>query len=657
MRIELINYRIGHFFYKRKMKSIGKFFSILNRLIFSSWVPASATIGKNVTLGYWGLGIVIHSNSVIGDNCLIGQNVTIGRNFGDKKVPVIGNNVYIGAGSVIFGEIFIGDNVIIGSNSVVNKSIPPNTIVAGNPAKVIKKSNVPYWEYDKRKSKLFIILDLINNIGGRYITFRIIYLIKIKLGFLKRKFPINTPTKEFISLEKWKRLNIPFFLPDSTTSIYKIEDKEHLQHKRDEIVSNTFTYFSSMKYNLGPNYDWITNPDTGYKYDINKHWSEIEDFSVEAGDIKYVWEKARFTFVYYVIRYDYHFNKDSSKFVFGQIEDFIDKNPINQGPNYKCSQEISLRIMNWSFALFFYKESKYLTEELFQKIINSIYWQLHHVYHNINFSRIAVRNNHAITETAMLYLSKYLFPFIPDTEEWSKKGKKWLLKEIDYQIYEDGSYLQFSHNYHRVVIQILTWVLKINELNNIHFDSNLFDKFKKTLVFLYNHQDDQTGWLSNYGNNDGALFFPLNNNHYRDFRPQLQAFGLLLGFKLYNQLYEDSFWYGLDNVGEKVEKDSLLNYTIGGFYGFREKDVLTTIRCGAYKDRPSQADALHLDIWYKGENILFDPGTYKYNTDEKYIKFYNGTKGHNTLSIGQYDQMLRGPRFIWFYWTKHALLK
>ena len=83
---------------------------------------------------------------------------------------------------------------------------------------------------------------------------------------------------------------------------------------------------------------WVTNPITNYKYDINKHWSEIQDFSTNSGDIKYVWEKARFSFLYDLIRYDYHFDNDQSKFVFSQIEDFINKNPINKGPNYKCSQ-------------------------------------------------------------------------------------------------------------------------------------------------------------------------------------------------------------------------------------------------------------------------------------------------------------------------------
>lgn len=145
----VILYRISRFFYKSRARIFSKLISWLNRFLFSVWVPGSAAIGKNFTLGYWGLGIVIHSDTVIGNNCTIAQNVTIGRNFKDKRVPVIGDNVYIGAGSVIFGEITIGDNVIIGANSVISSDLPPGVIVAGNPAKIIRKNHLPYWEYDK----------------------------------------------------------------------------------------------------------------------------------------------------------------------------------------------------------------------------------------------------------------------------------------------------------------------------------------------------------------------------------------------------------------------------------------------------------------------------------------------------------------------------
>ena len=491
--------------------------------------------------------------------------------------------------------------------------------------------------------------------GFRYLIFRIKYLFLTKTGVFKKRFPINPIQKEFINLDDWKKIEIPFFIQSKND--LKLEDITFNKIKEDELIdkfkSGVHTFFSSKQYDLGPNYDWITNPDTGFKYDVSKHWSEIADLSKDAGDIKYVWEKARFSWVYLFIRYDRITGEDQSKYVYSEIENFIDSNPINQGPNYKCSQEISLRVMNWTYCLFYFRDSENLSPELFNKIINSIYWQLHHVYKNIDFSRISVRNNHAITETLTLFLSQLLYPFIPETTVWGKKGRVWFEEEIEYQIYEDGSFLQFSHNYHRVVIQLLTWGIKLSELNKVKLSDIVYERAKSSVLFLFNHQDEKTGWLPNYGMNDGALFFQLNKLHYRNYKPQLQALANVLGFDLYSENYADTFWYSsVNGLKNRKIKGSLIKYDKGGFYGFREDTTLTTIRCGTYKDRPAQADALHLDIWHNGENVLFDPGTYKYNTDEKYLKFYHGTIGHNTLTIGEHSQMLKGGRFIWYYWTK-----
>lgn len=150
--------------------------------------------------------------------------------------------------------------------------------------------------------------------------------------------------------------------------------------------------------------------------------------------------KSRFSFLYDIIRYDQKTGKSHASFVFTQIIDWIHQNPLNCGPNYKCSQEISLRILNWVFALYYYRTDKALTEEVFDLLIRSIYGQMKHVRTNINFSRIAVRNNHAITETLTLYLIGLLFPQFPDAKEWKEKGKKWFEEEIKYQIAEDGTF-------------------------------------------------------------------------------------------------------------------------------------------------------------------------------------------------------------------------
>ncbi len=85
----------------------------------------------------------------IGDGVLIGHNVTIAtlnhdftpekrQNITPKSVK-IGKNVWIGSDSTILPGVVIGDGAIIGAGSVVTKSVPKNTIAAGNPAKIIRK--------------------------------------------------------------------------------------------------------------------------------------------------------------------------------------------------------------------------------------------------------------------------------------------------------------------------------------------------------------------------------------------------------------------------------------------------------------------------------------------------------------------------------------
>ncbi len=78
---------------------IPKLVTLLIFLIYNSKVPYQARIGKGTKLGYGGIGVVIHSESVIGRNCSVGQQVTIGGgNSRYPGVPVIGDNVHMHKG-------------------------------------------------------------------------------------------------------------------------------------------------------------------------------------------------------------------------------------------------------------------------------------------------------------------------------------------------------------------------------------------------------------------------------------------------------------------------------------------------------------------------------------------------------------------------------
>lgn len=467
--------------------------------------------------------------------------------------------------------------------------------------------------------------------GFRYVGYRVWYEVARRTRLLKRRFPTRVAFREFVSREDWAKLPGRFpmpILPPQPT----VEERISLQKRVDAFKSGRLMFFWGQELEVT---DWLTHPLTGCQYDATRHWTEIPDFSPQAGDIKYVWEKSRFTFLYDLVRYDSYFREDQSALVFGKIDSWIAANPTNCGPNWRCSQEISLRVLNWTFALHFYKDSSTLTTERFARILHSIYWQMRHVATHIHFSRYVVRNNHALTETLALYTVGLLYPFFPEATRWKKDGQRWFGQEIAYQIYEDGTFLQFSMNYHRVAVQLLTLALQLAHANGERWDEVVDDRARNSLRFLRASQDETTGWLPNYGNNDGALFFPLTESHFRDFRPQLAALEGVVGTST-------------------TVKTSAEVFDDGGYYVLRDAGTLTFLRCGHYKDRPFQADNLHLDIWVQGVNILRDAGSYLYNTDERWTRYFAGTASHNTVMLGDYDQMRKGPRFIWYDWIKES---
>ncbi len=126
-------------------------FGIIQPNYFHLGSGAQLLIGKNV--GISGSTISTSSKIFIGDNVLIGSGCVISDSdahpiYPDERMDpsktctnpiVIEDFVFIGARCIILKGVTIGKGSTIGAGSVVTKSIPPNSIAAGNPARVIKK--------------------------------------------------------------------------------------------------------------------------------------------------------------------------------------------------------------------------------------------------------------------------------------------------------------------------------------------------------------------------------------------------------------------------------------------------------------------------------------------------------------------------------------
>lgn len=142
--------------------SIGEYCSFQDYVYLTAWKNyAGNHFEPNITIGNNGdFGAFNHISCInriqIGDNCLTGKWVTISdnnhgttdfmtlheapakRKLYSKGPVVIGNNVWIGDKATILANVTIGDGAIIAANTVVIKDVPAYSIVAGNPARVVK---------------------------------------------------------------------------------------------------------------------------------------------------------------------------------------------------------------------------------------------------------------------------------------------------------------------------------------------------------------------------------------------------------------------------------------------------------------------------------------------------------------------------------------
>lgn len=497
--------------------------------------------------------------------------------------------------------------------------------------------------------KIRNIFSYISHNGLSWLLFRMKYEFRKKTGYFDRR------NKRISQRTKNREYGDSAFAAGIINRSFK--GQEEFVETANRARSGEIYCFSNqyLDYSHGSGkIDWHYNPVNGKNSPEDIAWNKLPDFG-EYGDIKLIWEASRFPQVYAFIN-AYAVTRDAAyaDACLGQIVDWCRNNPFPYGVNYKCGQEIAFRLIAWTVAADYF--SDFIDDEFRKTVSENIYTSLLRISMNIDYAAKSVRNNHSISEAAGLFIGGMLFPELPDSGHFIKKGIGYLKTELAYQVYEDGSYIQHSMIYQRLVLDLLSLVMLIAEKAAFELPEIISLAHGKLLNFLYSFCQ-RGGNLPNYGSNDGTRLFPCLNSGYRDFRPSLN-FACAVAHKkfLFEIGREISELFGVD-AGEKHVLPEKVRFENGGYYILKNKDIFMMTRCHSYRHRPGQADMLHLDVWHKGENIFSDTGTYSYNPSEKLIGDFTATAFHNTVIIDNAGQMEKVLKFGFCNWTKSKLLE
>jgi asparagine synthase (glutamine-hydrolysing) len=548
-------------------------------------------------------------------------------------------------------------------------------------------------------TKLRTLASLYRELGPRWTIFRLAYAFRLRTGIIRLQMPMGEwgDYKNHITNEPAGRVGATFFRSVSRPSDL-LEDiswnKQTAIEEANRLLNGELKYFAHQFHQTGfpPNWhkDYFSNhvilsdsegsllskseilrsqrtspshrPDVPRENDMDKHWSQLPDDS--STNIKFIWEPNRFSFVYTFVRaYVASHNEEYPEAFWTLIEDWAKHNPPNTGPNWMDGQEIALRLMAWTFGYHAFLNSPSTTPERKENFVLYVAAQAERTYKNIGYA-ISTRSNHTISEAFGLWMVGLLFPELKHAEKYLSLGKQLLEQEAANQIFPDGSYSMYSLNYHRFILHIYLYAIRLGEVNNSPFSNSLYSSISSSIEYLSHLINPETGEMPVYGSNDGALVLPLNNCNFTDYHPLLQ-----LGWYITKKEFlfepgpwdEDVFWLcGMSPLSQRERvrvRENPQSFPNGGIYLLRNTNSRALIRCTDFTSRPSHADQLHVDLWIHVHNIAVDAGTYLYSGEGIWRNGLAHTSAHNTVTVDNKDQMTMVSRFTWTNWSKGKVLK
>lgn len=389
------------------------------------------------------------------------------------------------------------------------------------------------------------------------------------------------------------------------------------------------------------------------------HWSQMDDFSLNIGDIKGVWELSRMDWLlHFAVNYRATGDSKYIEKINQWLQDWVAQNPCNQGVNWKCGQEASIRVLHFVVTAFLLEQFE-KASPLLVRLLNQ---HLERIAPTLSYAK-AQDNNHGTSEAAALFVGGLFLGANTDSadekikyQRWCNAGRKLLENRVNKLIDVDGNFSQNSVYYHRLMLDTLSLAEFFRAFNNQPlFSTKFYTKAKQATSWLTGVVNANTGYPPNFGLNDGANLLPITASDYRDFRPSIcLAHVMFYKSASYPELSSIQQICALFKTTDRLSENALseiAQHEYGtGLLKFSAHQFNAYLRSHDGKFRPSACDALHLDLSHGNNAIFIGSGSYSYNSQGELQDYFNSVEAHNTVQFDGMQQMPKLSRFLYSNW-------
>lgn len=400
--------------------------------------------------------------------------------------------------------------------------------------------------------------------------------------------------------------------------------------------------------------DWHANPFTGARIDPDRAWFAIPDFDSAIGDIKAVWEASRLDWLLAMAQRAALGDMGELKRLNLWLQSWSLGNPPYRGANWKCAQEASIRVLHLAMAALLLDQ----VAQPMPDLIALLRLHLRRIAPTTGYA-IGQQNNHGTSEAAALFVGGSWLEMLGDRAgaRWSRLGRRMLEERARTLVAPDGSFSQYSLVYHRLMLDTYAFAESWRRRWDMPaFSERMSARMAAATLWLREVVDPYSGDGPNYGANDGARLLALTDAGHRDFRPSLQwASAVFLDSRAVvaaGPWDQPLIWVGIPKPVDALPLAPGGTFDDGGLHVLRRGQATAYLNYPRYRFRPSQCDALHLDLWVDGRNLLRDGGTYGYAASASDRQYFDGAAAHNSVQFDDRESMPRLGRFLLGEWLQ-----